>query len=229
MWNIITKRDTYLMLKFAFFLGIVFITFNMLWSFFTFFLRVFIGDLGSTEKYILRLTQAYFMASMTAKATLYYNEDSSTQGNVLLATGIIVLFLYLLSKIEQRKRMIQFSLQLNKDNITFSKQHLKYDVVIAIFTVVFYVFAVFNTPLIDNVANTWFFNSIQKLYAAPLIGWIIGLIGIFFIAGVFIKGIASIQIVYHQLTSFFKNKDNDDEDGFTDYEYVEEDESKLIE
>ena len=100
--------------------------------------------------------------------------------------------------------MIQFSLQLNKDNITFSKQHLKYDVVIAVFTVLFYVLAVFNTPLIDNVANTWFFNSTQKLYAAPIIGWIIGLIGIFFITGVFIKGIASVQIVYHQLMSFFK-------------------------
>jgi hypothetical protein len=181
------------MLDFAFFLGVVFITFNMLWGFFTFFLRAFIGDSGSVEKYILRLTQAYFMASMTSYATLHYSETNDANGNILLTTGVVVLFLYLISKIEQRKNMIQFNLQLNRDNITFSKQHLKYDVLIAIFTVVFYALSVFNTPLIKNVANEWFFNSIQKLYAAPLIGGIICLVGIFFIAGVFIKGIASFQ------------------------------------
>ena len=216
------------MLNFAFFLGVVFITFNMLWSFFTFFLRAFIGELGSTEKYILRLTQAYFMASMTAKATLQYNEDNATQGNILLITGIVVLFLYLINKIEQRKKMIQFSLQLNKENITFSKQHLKYDVVIAVLTVSFYVFSVFNSFLIDNIANTWFFNSTQNLAGAPIIGWIIKLIGVFFIAGIFIKGIASFQIIFHQLTSFGKKENDNKDDDFSDFEYVEDD-SNLIE
>lgn len=214
------------MLNFAFFLGVVFITFNMLWGFFTFFLRAFLGDLGSTEKYILRLTQAYFMASMTAKATLQYNENSTIQGNVLLVTGIVVLFLYLISKIEQRKRMIQFSLQLNKENVTFSKQHLKYDVFIAVLTVVFYGLSVFNTPLIDNATNTWVFNSIQKLYEAPIIGWIIGFVGIFFIIGIFIKGIASFQIIFNQINSFF-NKTKNDDDDFTDFEVVEEDENLI--
>jgi hypothetical protein len=216
------------MLNFAFFLGVVFITFNMLWSFFTFFLRAFIGELGSTEKYLLRLTQAYFMASMTAKATLQFNENNATQGNILLATGIIVLFLYLISKIEQRKKMIQFNLQLNKNNVTFSKQHLKYDIVIAVLTVAFYIFSVFNTPLIDNAANTWFFTSIQKLYTAPIIGWIIGLVGIFFIIGIFIKGIASFQIIYNQFISFFnKDKRDDNDDDFSDFDYVEDDDNLI--
>lgn len=219
------------MLNFAFFLGVVFITFNLLWGLLTFLLRAFIGDLGNTEKYILRLTQAYFMASMTALATLQYSENSEVQGNVLLVTGIVVLFLYLISKIEQRKKMIQFSLQLNKDNITFSKQNLKYDVVIAAFTVLFYAFSVFHTPLVDNAPNQWFFDSIQGLYKAPIIGWIIGLVGVFFIFGIFIKGFASFQIIFDQIGAFFRGENSDsgnNDDEYTDYEFVEEDDNENL-
>lgn len=220
------------MLDFAFFLGVVFITFNLVWGFLTFFLRAFIGEIGNKEKYILRLTQAYFMASMTALATLQYSEKSDVHGNVLLATGITVLFLYLISKIEQRKKMIQFSFQLNRQNVTLSKQHLKYDVIIAVCTVVFYAVSVFYTQLIENAANQWFFTSIQNIYKTPVIGWIIGLVGVFFIFGVFIKGVASFQIIYDQIVSFIKGDngnedDNNNNNEFTDYEFVEEEQNLI--
>lgn len=220
------------MLDFAFFLGVVFITFNLVWGFLTFFLRAFIGEIGNKEKYILRLTQAYFMASMTALATLQYSEKSDVHGNVLLATGITVLFLYLISKIEQRKKMIQFNFQLNRQNITLSKQHLKYDVIIAVGTVVFYALSVFYTQLIENAANEWFFASIQSIYKTPFIGWIIGLVGVFFIFGVFIKGVASFQIIYDQIVSFIKGdngngNEDDDNNEFTDYEFVEEEQNLI--
>ncbi len=212
------------MLSFAFFLGVVFITFNFLWSLFTFVLGAFIGEVGKTEKYILRITQAYFLASMTALATIDFGNEHQSRVIILLATGIVTLFLYLISKIEQRKNMIQFNLQLNRKEIRFSKNNLKYDVLIACLTVSFYGFSVFYLPMVDNVANQWFFETIQNLYATPIIGWIIGFIGIFFIISIFIKGIVAVQLVFDQVGNLFGSNTPKDDDDFVDYEEVEDDE-----
>lgn len=210
------------MLSFSFFLGIVFITFNMLWSFFTFILRMFFNDIGSTEKYILRLTQAYFIASMTAMATLDFGKSHDSTTIMLLSTGVIVLFLYLISKIEQRKKMIQFSLQFNRNEIKFNQNSLKYDVFIAVLTVGFYVASIFYDTLIVNDLNEWFFITINDIYDTPIIGWIIGFIGVFFIISIFIKGIVSFQIIYHQILAHLKGEKLKEDDEFVDYEVVEE-------
>lgn len=210
------------MLSFAFFLGIVFITFNMLWGIFTFILRMFVEDIGQTEKYILRLTQAYFLASMTSMATLDFGQSHELGSVMLVSTGVIVLFLYLISKIEQRKNMIQFNLQFNKNEIKFNQNSLKYDVLIAVLTVAFYVGAIFYKPLVVNVANDWFFETIKSIYATPIIGWIIGFIGVFFIVSIFIKGIVSFQIIYGQITGFLRGDKPKSDEDFIDYEVVEE-------
>lgn len=212
------------MLKFAFFLGVIFITFNWLWSIFTGLLRLFTGETGTTEKYILRITQAYFLASMTALATLHYGETHDASDAFLIGTGIVTLFLYLLSKIEQRKKMIQFRVQFNKDKIQFSKSSLKYDLLIAWLTVIFYVSSLFYLPMIQNVMNNWFYNTIQNIYDTPIIGWIIGFIGVFFIFSIFLKGFVAIQLIFDQLVRGFKK----DDDDFVDYEEVVDETHKYI-
>jgi hypothetical protein len=53
------------MFQFAFLLGIVFISFNIIWFLFTTALKAILGKIGDAEKYILRVTQSYFLASVT--------------------------------------------------------------------------------------------------------------------------------------------------------------------
>lgn len=184
-------------------------------------LNAFVTEVGKTEKYILRLTQAYFLASMTAIATIDFGLDHNVKAPFLIATGIVVLFLYLLSKIEQRKKMMQFSMQFNRNEIKFSKSNLKYDVFIAVLTVAFYVVAIFYKPMVKNVANDWVYNAINNIYETPIIGWIIGLIGVFFIFSIFIKGLVALQLISGQMNNLFTGNKSDDD--FVDYEEVEED------
>ena len=86
------------MLKFAFLLGIVFISFNLIWFLFTSLLKMTLGETGNIEKYILRVSQSYFLASVSALATINYAKsyESST---FLIIAGAVVLFLYLIKVI----------------------------------------------------------------------------------------------------------------------------------
>lgn len=221
------------MINFAFLLGVVFITFNLIWVFFTFVLKTTLGETGNIEKYILRVFQGYFLASVTALATINYELNSGIKSRVFLITGIVVLFLYLINKIKQRERRLQFSMQLNRNMINFKPKNLKYDLIIAVATVALFVVSYLNPETVQTSLNIWIFAKIESISNAFLIGWVIGIIGVFFIIGIFFNGINSLQIIYSQLSNYMNgnSKDKNDEDDFTDFEFVEEDdkESNLIE
>ena len=216
------------MLNFAFLLGVVFITFNLIWVFFTFVLKTTLGETGNVEKYILRIFQGYFLASVTALATINYELNSGIESRVFLVTGIVVLFLYLINKIKQRERRLQFSMQLNREMVNFKPKNLKYDLIIAISTVILFILSYLNPEAVQTSLNIWIFAKIESISNAFFIGWIIGIIGVFFIIGIFFNGINSLQLIYSQLSNYIngnsKNKDNEDE--FTDFEFVEEDENE---
>jgi len=214
------------MFQFAFLLGIVFICFNLIWLLFSSLLKMVLGKTGNVEKYILRVSQSYFLASVTALATINYGEHFYSF-NSLVVIGSIVLFLYLINKIEQRRKIMQFNMQLNKDYVSFNSSNLKYDIIVAILTVVFYVYAVYNPACVQNGVNDRLYSAITNLYDMFFIGFVIGIIGVFFIISIFIKGFVSFQLIYKQFSEMI-NGDKptafDETEGYTDYEIVEEDE-----
>ena len=214
------------MFKFAFLLGIVFICFNIIWFLFSSLLKALLGRTGNIEKYILRVSQSYFLASVAAIATIEYSCPTYSKTG-LVVLGSVILFLYLINKIEQRRKLMQFNLQLNKDYVSFNSSNLKYDIIIAILTVGFYIYAVFSPTCVQNGVNDWLYDSINSLYNAFFIRWIIGIIGVFFIISIFMKGFISFQLIYRQFSEMINGKKApafDENEGFTDYEIVEEDE-----
>ena len=218
------------MLKFAFLLGIVFISFNLIWFLFTSLLKMTLGETGNIEKYILRVSQSYFLASVSALSTINYAKsyESST---FLIIAGAVVLFLYLISKIEQRKKMMQFSMQLNRQYVGFNSSTLKFDIIIAFTTLAFYLFAVNNPILVDIGINNWLFEQINWLSNAFFIGWIINIIGVFFIVSIFVRGLNSFQTIFKEFSELINGKKEysyDENEGYTDFEIVEDEAEEII-
>ena len=71
-------------------------------------------------------------------------------------------------------------MQLNKDYVSFNSSNLKYDIIVAILTVVFYVYAVYNPACVQNGVNDRLYSAITNLYDMFFIGFVIGIIGVFF-------------------------------------------------
>ena len=120
---------------------------------------------------------------------------------------------------------MQFSMQLNREYVTFDSTTLKFDVIIAFTTVAFYLFAVYYPNLVENSLNNWLFEQINWLSNAFFIGSVINIIGVFFIISIFVRGLNSFQTIYKQFSNIVngeKESNFDDSEGFTDYEIVEE-------
>lgn len=123
-------------------------------------------------------------------------------------TGGTVLSLYIIGKLNKKKSMLSFvsnmSLQ-GKFNINSNNsKNLKYENHIAGITIVFFTacitFPFFGEIIHNNPLNIWFYNTIEGLYQAPILKGIFGISGVFFMASIFQKGIATIKDLIMKLS-----------------------------
>jgi hypothetical protein len=115
--------------------------------------------------------------------------------------GGTVLSLYIIGKLNKKKSMLNFmsNIGLNrkfKIN-SINSINLKYENHIAGITIVFFTaciaFPLFGEIINKNPLNIWFYNTIEGLYQAPILKGIFGISGVFFMASIFQKGIATIK------------------------------------
>lgn len=197
-------------LKYIFFLGIVYIVFSIIWFFIALLPKYLLGNRRDSAQnnilgYLIKSVQYYFLASLTAiKAIDFVQEENidASQGPVYVVIGGIVLYLYLAGKAERNRAMVQFRSNLGN----FSTTSLKYEPHLIGITLIFYAIAFNYLPLIQNPINYWFLESIDDFYNTIIIGWIIGFIGFFFLLSMIFKGINTTGFLVQTVINFLTGK-----------------------
>ena len=198
-------------LKYIFFLGIIYIVFSIIWFFIALLPKyVLVNKENNTQNTILNYTikaaQFYFLASLTAIKALDFilkeNIDTN-QGPLYIIIGGIVLYLYLAGKLERSKMMFQFRSNLGGGN---SQNTSKYEPHLVGLTLIFYTISFNYPPLIENPINQWFLDSINDFYNTVIIGWIIGIIGFFFLISMVFKGINATGFLFQTIVALLTGK-----------------------
>ena len=174
--------------------------------------------------------------------------------------GGTVLSLYIIGKLNKKKSMLNFVSNMGlqgKFNINSNNsKNLKYENHIAGIAIVFFTaciaFPLFGEIVNNNPLNIWFYNTIEGLYQAPILKGIFGISGVFFMASIFQKGIATIKDLAMKLTgqkskkmkknpleevfknvngnTFSESKESEkidiDDDLYVDFEEMDEKENK---
>lgn len=198
------------LLNYIFFLGIIYIVFSIIWFFIALLPKyVLVNKENNTQNTILNYTikaaQFYFLASLTAiKALDFINENiESNQGPLYIIIGGIVLYLYLAGKIERSKMMSQLRSNLGNSN---SSNVSKYEPHLIGLTLILYAISFNYLPLIQNPINQWFLESINDFYDTIIIGWIIGIIGFFFLISMVFKGINATGFLIQTIVALLTGK-----------------------
>ena len=197
-------------LSYIFFLGIIYIVFSIIWFFVALLPKYALGNKHNNLQntilnYTIKAAQFYFLASLTAiKALEAIQENIETnQGPLYIIIGGIVLYLYLAGKIERSKVMSQLRANLgntNSSNVSNYEPHL-----IGL-TLIFYAISFNHLPLIQNPINLWFLESINDFYNTVIIGWIIGIIGFFFLISMIFKGINATGFLFQTIVALLTGK-----------------------
>ena len=198
-------------LSYIFFLGIIYIVFSIIWFFIALLPKYAFGNKENNTQntilnYTIKAAQFYFLASLTAIKALEFilkeNIDPK-QGPLYIIIGGIVLYLYLAGKLERSKMMFQFRSNLGGEN---SQNTSKYEPHLVGLTLIFYTIS-FNYPLlIENPINQWFLESINDFYNTVIIGWIIGIIGFFFLINMIFKGINATGFLFQTIVALLTGK-----------------------
>lgn len=182
------------LLRYIFQLGITFIVFNLIWkglllSIWT----VLKGPIkANVWNYTLKFSDRYFIASLAAIVTLSQLTASlhSWQGYLFTVAGAAALFFYLAGRMGNKT----MSVQINGRVVRFGEPpELRYEVRWALVAVSIFVAGVFWPPLVQNPISEWLIAAIEEIYSWPIIGWIIGLLGIIFSIRFIFRGISLLS------------------------------------
>lgn len=217
------------LIRYIFFLGIVFIIFSMVWGFFMILYRLLTGiqQRNSIERYIFKIANMYLLVSLSAMQTQEYLMRPDSPKVFITVLGLLVLYSYLTGRLERKR----FVMQINNMKIDREELNMKFESFIIIASLVYFSFCITNPVIMENPVNNWFYLTVKDIYATPVIGWIIGFIGIFFLLFMLIKSfMVTTGFVANFMDRISGNKRNDDDgnnnDGFTDYEIIEDDKIK---
>jgi hypothetical protein len=197
-------------LSYIFFLGIIYIVFSIIWFFIALLPKYAFGNKENNLQntilnYTIKAVQFYFLASLTAiKALEFIDEQTDpNQRPLYIVIGGIVLYLYLAGKIERSKMMSQLRSNLGNSNSSIAS---KYEPHLIGLTLISYAISFSYPQLIQNSVNQWFLVSIDDFYNTVIIGWIIGIIGFFFLISMVLKGVNATGFLFQTILALLTGK-----------------------
>ena len=221
------------LLTLIFSLGVLFAAFNFIWFFIEFFLKSVRGLRPATlfETYLVKAIKYFFLANVTFGFCIDISpiEPSYILDWQRLMAGGVILLTYLLGKFQKQQERLQFfgGFNMPKVNQVYS---FPLEISLLVLVTLEYIGFYFFPYLSENFLAKWFEGSIKSLENAFLLGFIFKIIGFFFLIGMFIKLLNTINVVlsgkplFVTMSSFTQGQGqqptaNSDEQ-FTDYEEV---------
>lgn len=215
--------------KFIFYLGIIYTIFGLLWGIVTFLYRAIRENQSEVETILLQAGGFYFLASLTAINVLnpFNVVERNTSSYAYMILGGVVLYLYLMSKLQKNKRMItMFNGRVKMPN---EDKNMKIEGTLIGLTLALYVVTLIYPEIAMHAANEWIYTKVQELYGTFLLNFIFGVIGFFFLLQILFQGMIASAKAINALTGR-KGSVHDHGMGngptgqneFDDYEIVED-------
>lgn len=222
------------MIAYIFEIGIVFITFHILWWLFLFLIKQIVG--GDQPKRIeqietmLKPISLVILTALAAVKSIEFIEpkDAAWVQYVYMAVGAFLLYSYLLEKMRKGKakmKVVNGRIQVERVQQSGLDKIILYSLV-----GLFFLFTIVPTT-VTNPFTTGLGQVIKDIYDTPIIGWVIGFMGVFFLIRMIFMGIITIGQMVRKVTPTPPPNDptrdpSADSDGFVDYEIIEDEDEE---
>lgn len=221
------------LLEFIFHLGVLFAAYNFIWFFIELIVKALRGIQAPTliETYIIKALKYLVLTNITFVFCIDYArlEPTYVVDAQRLLLGGTILLTYLLGKFQKQQQRLQF---LGGFNLQQTKQvySLPLEVTLLVLVTVELILLYFFPQFAENALANWFENNIESLEKAFLLGFIFKVIGFFFLIGIFLKLLNTINVVlsgkplFVSMSNFSQGPaaQQETEEQFADYEEVQD-------
>lgn len=219
------------MINYIFQIGIIYIVFSLIWSFFLLLYNMLVGfrASGGWQTFLMKGVKTYFLISIVAMFTIIYMRDPHHSAPLIATVGLLTLYSYLVGRLQQKKMVLQINNRFGNFSNSGINADLRIESMLIVTGLVYFTVCLYDNSIPFNKVNGWFYTTIHDIYETPIIGWIIGFFGILFLLSTILKAILVTAMFinnFQAIISGNKNKrndnnSNDSNDEFTDFEIME--------
>lgn len=214
--------------EFIFYLGVVNIIFSAVWKILATIFSSILKDIGIDKDvtfFAFKAAGYYILVSITALITAAHMHGTYTLAAVAYAvTGTFVIYATIASNLERNRWRAVMNFERKRIRV------MRYDGYLLMACIILFISTLIKPEISDFRFQEWALASIDKIYNAPVLKYIIGFFAFFYMLNIIFRGIKASDEVLAVLFNRKRKKSNtqgsqDEATGFTDYEEVIQDDA----
>lgn len=190
-------------LKFIFYLGVIYITVDILWNLFVFGLRILLGiDYQDRVIYfVLKGLSLYILVALTAVTTNRYlvGIDSRIAYFGYPLIGFFVLYFYVTSSMQKSRMKAQIKMDMQ------AMRRMQYNGIFLFAALAFYLISLYRPEINETRFTEWLFATIDDIYDLWLFRIIIGFLAIIFLVNMLVKGFLMTRLLIFSIFGIPQN------------------------
>ena len=180
-------------LRFIFYLGVIYITFDLLWKLFLWLIKMFFGitSKDSAFYHLFKALSYYLLVSLTAATTLRYMAGTEEMVKQFFFTfvGLIVLYFYITSNMQKSR----LRAAIRSDVIAIRR--MRFNSLYLLFSVSFYIFCLYFPRTVETLVLDWLFSTVERIFNYLLFRWIIGFMASLFLINMLYRGLLTTKVL----------------------------------
>lgn len=190
-------------LKFIFYLGVIYITIDILWNLFVFGLRVLLGINYQDQVlyFVLKGLSLYILVALTAVTTNRYLAGTDDQIAYLgyPLVGFFVLYFYVTSSMQKSRMKAQIKMDMQ------AMRRMRYNGIFLFAALAFYIISLYRPEINETRFNEWLFATIEDIYDLLLFRLIIGFLAIIFLINMLVRGFLMTRLLIFSIFGIPQN------------------------
>ncbi len=209
--------------EYIFYLGVINIVFTSGWKILATLLSSLLNDIGINKdvSFLFFKTAGYYiLVSLSALVTVSKMEATYPLAAMAYAIiGTFVIYATIASNLERNRLRAVLNYERKRIRV------MRFDGYLLMACIILFIVTLIKPVIADLPPHQWLLSTINSIYHAPLIKYIIGFFAFFYMLNIIFRGIKASDEVFALL--FNRKKSNQQrsggDEGYTDYEEVTDD------
>lgn len=213
--------------EYIFYIGVINIVFSAGWKLLATVLSSLLSDLGINKdsSFLAFKTIGYYvLVSLAALVTVQHMEATYQLAAMAYAiTGTFVIYATIASNLERNRWRAVMNFERKRIRV------MRYDGYLLMACIVLFIVTLLQPAIADLPPLHWLLHTIDRIFNAPVLKWVIGFFAFFYMLNILFRGIKFSDEVFATLFNRKRRTDGgaQPEDTYTEYEEITDDDSRL--
>lgn len=212
--------------EYIFYIGFINIVFSSGWKLLATVISSLLKDVGVNKDatfLVFKTVGYYILVSLVALVTVSHMEATYKMAAMAYAiVGTFVVYATIASNLERNRWRAVMNYERKRIQV------MRYDGYLLMACIVLFIITLLQPGIAQLQPLHWLLHTIDTIFQTPVLKWVIGFFAFFYMLSIIFRGIKFSDEVFALITNRKKpvNEDQSDNQGYTDYEEVTDDQDQ---